>query len=173
MNTSRITVTTSVVAGLWLCTANAAQAELNTEYYLIHRYSGKYVCTGFQHNGGHVHLWGPMPSGHENRYRFKLEWTGEPSYCYLRHRHSGKYVCTGDRRNGAWLHLWGPIPPGHEDRYKFQVIPLGDGFCYLRHKYTGNYVCTGYQHNGGAVHLWGPIPPGHEDRYKFQFSSAN
>ena len=41
-------------------------------YNLLHKYSGKYVCAGDTFNGGNIHIWGPIPAGHEDRYKFKL-----------------------------------------------------------------------------------------------------
>lgn len=139
-------------------------------YQFMHKYSDKYLCTGEVDNGGHVHLWGPIPKGHEDRYSFNLRTAGD-GYYYLVHKYSGKYICTGAKENGGPVHLWGPIPSGHEDRYKFSLSPAGDDYYYLIHKYSGKYVCTGAVNNGGSVHLWGPIPTGHEDRYKFKLSS--
>jgi len=41
-------------------------------YNLLHKNSGKYVCTGDTFNGGNIFIWGPIPAGHEDRYKFKL-----------------------------------------------------------------------------------------------------
>ena len=90
-------------------------------YNLLHKYSGKYVCTGYTFDGGNIHIWGPIPAGHEDRYKFELISTGD-GYYNLLHKYSGKYVCTGDTFDGGNIFIWGPIPAGHEDRYKFELI---------------------------------------------------
>jgi hypothetical protein len=133
---------------------------------MLHKHSRRYVCTGATQNGGNIHIWGPVPRGHEARYQFKLIPTRD-GYYYILHRFSGKYVCSGSRANGGNIFHWGPIPRGHEDRYKFKLIPTRDGYYYIQHKFSGKYVCSGSQANGGNIHLWGPIPRGHEARYKF------
>jgi len=81
------------------------------QYFLEHEFSGKYVCTGAKHDGAFVHLWGPIPAGHEPHYRFKIVASGEQGYYYLIHQHSGKYICTGDTEDGARIHLWGGRSP--------------------------------------------------------------
>jgi hypothetical protein len=138
-------------------------------YNILHKHSGKYVCTGFIHNGGNIHIWGPIPSGHEDRYKFEFIST-EDGYYNIRHKYSGKYVCTGDTQNGGNIHIWGLIPSGHEDRYKFKLIPTLDGYYNILHKYSGKYVCSGDTENDGNIHIWGPIPIGHENRYKFNIN---
>lgn len=98
-------------------------AKKSSGYHnLLHKYSSKYVCTGFKNNGGNIHIWGPIPSGHEDRYKFKFISCGD-GYYYILHKYSGKYVCTGDKHNGGNIHIWGPIPSGHEIRYKFKISP--------------------------------------------------
>ncbi len=139
----------------------------NDLYFLMHKYSGKYVCAGQTHNGGNVHQWGPVPPDHETRYQFQLVDAGD-GYFYLVHQYSGKMVCAGDIKNGGNVHLWGPIPTGHQDRYKFRFEETENGFYLIKHKYSGKYICNGDKKNGGNIHLWGPIPPGHEDRYLFK-----
>lgn len=138
-------------------------------YNLLHKHSNKYVCTGHTHNGGNIHIWGPIPGGHEDRYNFKFISCGD-GYYYIQHKYSSKYVCTGDKHNGGNIHIWGPIPKGHEDRYKFQLIPTLDGYFYILHKYSSKYVCTRDTNNDGNIHIWGPIPSGHENRYKFKIN---
>jgi hypothetical protein len=90
-------------------------------YNLLHKYSGKYVCTGDILNGGNIFIWGPIPAGHEDRYKFDFISTGDGYYNIL-HKYSGKYVCTGNTTDGGNIFIWGPIPEGHEDRYKFELI---------------------------------------------------
>jgi len=147
-------------------------AKQSSGYYnLLHSHSGKYVCTGFTNNGGNIHIWGPIPSGHEDRYKFDFISAGD-GYYYILHKYSGKYVCTGDTHNGGNIHIWGPIPSGHEDQYKFKLIPTLDGYYNILHKHSGRYVCSGDTENDGNIHIWGPIPTGHENRYKFKISPA-
>ncbi len=142
-------------------------------YYLRHEHSGKYVCTGETANGGIVHLWAPIPAGHEPRYRFQVLEAGG-SYVYLRHEYSGKYVCSGETANGGSVYLWGPIPAGHEPRYRFQIIVAGTGGgadYYVQHAYSEKYVCTGQTANLSPLFLWGPIPVGHEPRYRYRLTA--
>jgi len=139
-------------------------------FNLMHHHSGKYVCAGATSNGGNIHIWGPIPIGHEDRYQFKLISKGDGYYNIL-HKHSGKYVCAA-AGNGANIHIWGPIPSGHEDRYQFKLIPAPYGYFKILHKYSGKYVCTGDTNNGGNIHIWGPIPSGHQNRYQFRLSRA-
>jgi len=146
-------------------------AQAQNRYYLRHEFSGKYICSGATENGGGVWLWGPIPEGHEARYKYKLISVGG-GYYYLRHEFSEKYICSGGTENGNALWLWGPIPQGHEGRYKFKFISLGGGYYYLRHQYSGKYICSGETENDGALWLWGPIPEGHEARYKFKLTPA-
>jgi hypothetical protein len=137
--------------------------------YLDHKHSGKHLCAGNTENGSIVHLWAPIPEGHENRYMFKLVPSGETDYYYLLHAHSEKYVASKEKSNGARLMLWGPIATAEEDAYKFKLVKMGDGYYYLLHKLSKKYVATGDTENGKPIHLWGPIPSGQEDRYKFSF----
>ncbi len=173
MNRFNLAMMVAVATSLFGAEPILAQPKAERLYYLEHKFSSKYVCTGAKDDGEVVHLWGPIPDGHEPRYRFKLVGSGEQDYHYLIHQHSGKYICTGETEDGAKIHLWGPIPEGHEDRYKFKLINAGDGHYYLLHKHSGKFVCTGSQEDGGEVHTWGPIPQGHEDRYRFRFSAAD
>jgi len=46
--------------------------DISGYYYLLHKYSGKYVCSGATTNDGNIHIWGPIPAGHEDRYKFEL-----------------------------------------------------------------------------------------------------
>jgi murein DD-endopeptidase MepM/ murein hydrolase activator NlpD len=140
-------------------------------YNLLHRHSDKLVCTGATNNGGNIHIWGPIPTGHEERYKFKMIPKGDGYYNIL-HKYSGKYVCAGATNNGGNIHIWGPIPNGHEDRYMFKLIYSPPGFFRILHKHSGKYVCTGATNNGGNIHIWGPIPSGHENRYEFGLSYA-
>ena len=95
-------------------------AQSNSQYYTIEQqFSGKYICSGETENGGNIWFWGPIPNGHESRYKFKLINTRD-GYYYIRHQFSGKYICSGETENGGKLWLYGPIPDGHEARYKFE-----------------------------------------------------
>jgi hypothetical protein len=142
-------------------------------YYFEHEYTGKYLCTGSLENGSIFHTWGPIPDGHQARYRFTIIATNEPGYFYLLHEYSGKYMCSGGLENGSYFHTWGPIPTGHEARYKFKIIPTEKpGYYYLLHQFSGKYVCTGGLDNGSVFHTWGPIPDGHEPRYRFKITTT-
>jgi hypothetical protein len=158
------------VVGLSI-SAQTGQAQSYEMVYLRHEFSGRYMASGDTHNGGRLHLWAPIPEGHELRYTYTLISVGG-DYYYLRHQHSGRYVCSGDAHNGGRIHLWGPIPRGHEPRYRFQLIALGCGYYYLRHQYSGKYVVSGALDNNGDFWLWGPIPESHEARYKFRVISV-
>jgi len=110
-----------VVFMVSLCSVVTHAAPQDGEYYYLrHEFSGHYVCSGEIENGGSLWLWGPIPDGHEARYKFKLIAIGG-GYYYLRHEFSGKYVCSGELENGGKLWLWGPIPDGQEARYKFKL----------------------------------------------------
>ena len=97
--------------------------EFSGSYNILHKYSGKYVCSGATTDGGNIHIWGPIPAGHEDRYKFEFISTGDGFYNIL-HKYSGKYVCSGATTDGGNIHIWGPIPAGHEDRYKFAFIEV-------------------------------------------------
>jgi hypothetical protein len=142
-------------------------------FNFLHSHSNKYVCSGATNNGGNIHIWDPIPIGHEDRYKFEFIDAAD-GYHYIRHEYSDKYVCSGSTENGGNIHLWGPIPSGHEDRYKFKLVPIPKvyGYYYIVHKYSGKYVCSGATDNGGNIHLWGPIPTSHERRYAFYFKMA-
>jgi hypothetical protein len=86
-------------------------------HYLVHEFSGKYICSGGTDNGTVVHLWGPIPDGHEDRYKFKFVRLENGQY-YILHKFSGKYL-SSERRNGTPVHLWGPIPDGDQTHYQF------------------------------------------------------
>ena len=134
--------------------------------YLKHNWSGKYLCSGDKANGGKFWMYGPVPSGHEDRYTFELESVGKGNY-YLKHLYSGKYLCSGEKANGGNISMWGPIPKGHEARYSFMLESLGGSKYYLKHSYSGKYLCSGEKNNKGGFWLWGPIPKGHENKYTF------
>jgi hypothetical protein len=148
--------------------------EFNAKgYYLLHEYSGKYMCTGGLENNSKFQTWGPIPPGHESRYRFKIKNSEVNGYYYLLHEYSGKYVCTGGLENNSVFHTWDPIPAGHEPRYRFKIFPSEvDGYYYILHEYSGKYLCTGGLENGSIFHTWGPIPKGHEPRYRFKIIEA-
>lgn len=46
--------------------------EISGYYNILHKYSGKYVCSGNTTDGGNIFIWGPIPAGHEDRYKFDL-----------------------------------------------------------------------------------------------------
>jgi hypothetical protein len=138
---------------------------------LIHRYSGKYVCTNSTANYANAFIYGPIPSGYSAYFHYDfIGASGDINYTYIRHRASGKYLCCTSASNGGNLFFYGPIPAGYEDMFKFKIMYAGvSNYYYFQHKYSGKYMCTGYTHNGGNVHIWGPIPAGHEDRYRFRY----
>jgi hypothetical protein len=90
-------------------------------YYLIHKHSGKYICTGDTTNGAKIHLWGPIPPGQEDYYKFKLIASADHASYFLVHKHSGKYLCSGFLENAGEVYVWGPIPAGSEDHCQFRL----------------------------------------------------
>lgn len=145
---------------------------VDQRYYLEHKHSGKFVCTGDKDNGNFVHLYGPIPENHKPRYQFKLLASDDSDYVYLVHQHSGKYLCMGHKEKNKRIYLWGPMPANDADHYKFKLVDVGDGYYYLLHKHSGHYVCTGAQENNSPVHTWSPVPKGQEDRFRFRFALA-
>jgi len=113
-------ISLSIVGAIDRSLSASASLQNGQHYYLRHQFSGKYLCSGETENGGKLWLWGPIPDGHEVRYKFKLTSAGQ-GYYYLRHQFSGKYLCSGETENGGKLWLWSPIPDGHEVRYKFRL----------------------------------------------------
>jgi hypothetical protein len=146
----------------------AEKPEVGVEYYLRHKYSNKYLCSGTR-NGDAVRLWSPIPTGHENGYKFRLVDARDRDYFYLVHKQSGKYLSSGTA-DGEIVRLAGDVPSGQEDRYRFKFVASGKrDLYYLVHKYSGKYVCSGTD-NGDTIRLWGPIPEGHEDAYRFRLT---
>lgn len=146
----------ALAAAAVCCQAATAQPKADRYYEIEHKYSGKLVCTETG-NGNPLHLWGPIPEGHQDRYAFKLVESGEDGCFYLIHKFSGKYVCAG-ADDGAAVHLWGPVAEGDEDKFKFKLINAAEGYYYLLHKLSGKYVYSASPENGGKFVLSpGPI----------------
>ena len=142
-----------------------------TNVPLIHKYSGKYVCSNSLVNYAEVFLYSPIPTGFTSYFQYDFIGASDDiNYTYIRHKASGKYLCCNSTSNGAYLFFYGPIPAGAEDMFKFKIMYSGTGnYYYFQHKYSGKYMCTGATENFGRLHLWGPIPAGHEDRYRFRY----
>ena len=70
--TTTYTLTAANTVGSVTASVTVIVGAASGYYNLLHKYSGKYVCTGDIFNGGNIHIWGPIPAGHEDRYKFKL-----------------------------------------------------------------------------------------------------
>ena len=85
--------------------AKKAVAQSNPRYYYLkHLFSGKYMCSGETENGGKLWLWGPIPNGHEVRYKFQFIKTGD-RYHYIKLVFSWNYLLSGQTVNGSQLWL--------------------------------------------------------------------
>lgn len=62
-------------------------SEVNGYYYLLHEYSGKYVCTGRLENNSVFHTWDPILQARA-RYRFKIFPSEVDGYYYILHEYS-------------------------------------------------------------------------------------
>ena len=72
ITTTTYTLTATNTAGSVTASVTVTVGAASGYYNLLHKHSGKYVCTGDTFNGGNIHIWGPIPAGHEDRYKFEL-----------------------------------------------------------------------------------------------------
>jgi hypothetical protein len=92
-------------------------------YYIGLVGTDKLICRGGADDGDVAHIWGPIPAGHESRYKFKLVEARDGGY-HLQHKLTGKYLAPPNP-GVSHVALWTKIPPDSVDAFRFFLVPAG------------------------------------------------